>query len=101
LAKKIYTALPSTTFLFGKVLYNPGKTGTFLHFKGFSSIKVIHRFSLCFQIEIGGKVFCGKFGNGGVGPLFSLQFQPYPLPFLGGLNLFKRDSRGVCGFLVG
>ena len=36
-----------------------------------------------------------KIEDGGVGPLFSLQFQCYPLSNLGGLNRFDGDSRGV------
>ena len=36
-----------------------------------------------------------KIEDGGVGAMFSLQFQRYPLSNLGGLNRFNGDSRGV------
>jgi hypothetical protein len=46
LSKKIYTGMPSITFLLDKALYKPEKSGTFPHFQGFSSIEVILQFSL-------------------------------------------------------
>jgi hypothetical protein len=51
-------------------------------------------FSSLFWISSGGKKFERNFGIGGAGPLTSPWFQPYPL---GGLNAFKRLSRGVLG----
>lgn len=44
---------------------------------------------------VGGKVFVEILGMGEWAPSFPPGSSPTPLQVLGGLNLFKRDSRGV------
>jgi hypothetical protein len=56
-------------------LYNPGKTGTFLHFKGFSSREVIQRFSSYCDSVVRREKFLWKIWEWGSGPPL---FTPVP-----------------------
>jgi hypothetical protein len=47
------------------------------------------------ELWLGGKVFVEILGMGYRAPSFTPGSSPTPLQVLGGLNLFKRDSRGV------